>query len=164
MKDKDENAQDWITTPPLNFKLAHPRRKRKLLDGIFYSDEEMKKVWGVEDTKRTELTLPDGVTEIGASSFMFCDSLATLVLPGSVQKIGEGAFDGCTSLAKIAFGGTAEQWKAVEKGSGYAADIPATSIHCTDGDVEIQKLNTVSHLASREAILSFSAHIFPLCM
>lgn len=138
MKDKDENAQRWLTTPPLNFKLAHPRRKRKLLDGILYSDKEMKRFFGVEDTKRTELTLPDGVTEIGPSSFMFCDSLATIVLPGSVQKIGFWAFDGCTSLAKIVFGGTAEQWKAVEKGTDYAADIPATSVHCTDGDVPLK--------------------------
>ena len=137
MKDKNENAQDRLSTPPLNFKLRHPRRKRKLLDGILYT-EDMKRVFSVEDTKRTEVTLPDGVTEIGPSSFMVCDSLVTLVLPGSVQKIGFWAFDGCTSLAKIVFGGTVEQWNAVEKGTDYAADIPATSVHCTDGDVPLK--------------------------
>ncbi len=49
----------------------------------------------------TSYTIPDGVTEIGASAFEDCSSLGSITVPNSVTKIGSEAFAGCSSLTSI---------------------------------------------------------------
>ena len=75
------------------------------------------------------ITIPNSVTEISYLAFHECESLADITIPNSVTKIGDYAFLGCLSLADIRFGGTESQWKAVEKGN---APGPASMVHCTD--------------------------------
>lgn len=75
----------------------------------------------------TEITVPDGVAEIGISAFEYadikkitlpesvkriewdafsnCTSLRTVVLPESIAEIEERAFDGCTRLEYNEYGG-----------------------------------------------------------
>ena len=48
-----------------------------------------------------ELTVPDGVTAIGASAFQNCEKLTRVVLPDSVTGIGRFAFKGCTALGEV---------------------------------------------------------------
>lgn len=59
------------------------------------------------------------VTEITGNAFINESALTTLYIPESVTKIGAFAFSGCTSLTTIYFEGTEEQWKAVEKLTGW---------------------------------------------
>ena len=82
------------------------------------------------------ITIPNSVTEIGAYAFGYCESLASITIPDSVTKIGARAFDGCESLADIHFGGTVSQWKAVEKGKDWNSGVPASTVHCTDGEMQ----------------------------
>lgn len=49
----------------------------------------------------TDITIPDSVTEIGASAFRYCISLTDIVIPNSVTEIGEEAFYGCEKLENI---------------------------------------------------------------
>lgn len=51
-------------------------------------------------TRLRAVTLPDGLTAIGARAFDGC-RLETLTVPASVTQIAEGAFLGCTSLEEI---------------------------------------------------------------
>ena len=44
------------------------------------------------------VTIPEGVIEIGDSAFSFCNSLKTITIPNSVKKIGILSFNDCTSL------------------------------------------------------------------
>ncbi len=48
-----------------------------------------------------DVTIPDGVTEIGGRAFDGCSSLASVTIPDSVTKIGDSAFSGCSSLASV---------------------------------------------------------------
>lgn len=43
----------------------------------------------------TEITIPEGVTEIPEQSFMGCSKLTRVELPDSLRSIGEDAFASC---------------------------------------------------------------------
>ncbi|MDR0544475.1 MAG: leucine-rich repeat domain-containing protein [Odoribacteraceae bacterium] len=45
------------------------------------------------------LVIEEGVTSVGARSFINCSKLASASLPGSVIAIGNGAFSGCRKLS-----------------------------------------------------------------
>ena len=46
-------------------------------------------------------TIPDGVTDIGASAFSHCAGLTGVTIPGSVVTIGGGAFSQCGGLTSV---------------------------------------------------------------
>ena len=47
------------------------------------------------------LTIPDGVIEIGRYGFYSCQNLTNITIPSSVAKIGKDAFHWCTGLTSI---------------------------------------------------------------
>ena len=54
------------------------------------------------DSKRaktiTEITIPEGVTEIGGAGFPMYDKLQTIIFPSTLEKLPKGSFIGCNSL------------------------------------------------------------------
>ncbi|MBR2866353.1 MAG: leucine-rich repeat protein [Alistipes sp.] len=48
-----------------------------------------------------EYTIPDSVTKIGDSAFLYCTSLTSVTIPDSVTEIGGYAFNGCDSLTSV---------------------------------------------------------------
>ncbi|MBQ8866350.1 MAG: leucine-rich repeat protein [Bacteroidaceae bacterium] len=59
----------------------------------------------VADTEVTELTLPDGMTEINQGFFNnFGKNVTSLTIPGSVTTIGDAAFQDWTKLASVTIG------------------------------------------------------------
>ena len=49
----------------------------------------------------TNVTMPDGLKSIGERAFFYCDSLTSVTIPDSVTDIGGEAFDGCYSLTAV---------------------------------------------------------------
>ena len=49
----------------------------------------------------TSITIPEGVTTIGAEAFDGCTKLTSITIPEGVTTIGTEAFDGCSSLTSI---------------------------------------------------------------
>ena len=85
----------------------------------------------------TSVTIGNGVTTIDNSAFEGCHSLTNMVIGDSVTTIGGFAFHSCISLTSITFNGTVAQWNAIEKGSYWNGNVPATKVICTDGEVAL---------------------------
>ena len=85
----------------------------------------------------TSVTIPDSVTSIGGIAFSDCRSLTSITIGNRVKSIGESALSGCINLTSITFNGTKAQWQAISKGWIWKSGVPATIVHCTDGDVNI---------------------------
>ena len=81
----------------------------------------------------TELRLPESVTKIDKSAFYKCKRLETAYMP-AVESIGSNAFNHCDSLKDVYYGGTEAQWNAVNVASGNSPLLKAT-IHCKDSHV-----------------------------
>jgi len=52
-------------------------------------------------TNLVNMTLPEGLTTIGAAAFGDCYNLRNIVIPSTVTNIGDYAFVGCTNLTEI---------------------------------------------------------------
>ena len=85
----------------------------------------------------TSIVIPDGVTTIGEATFDCCSSLTTVVIFDGVTSIEWWAFCGCKSLTDITFQGTIAQWNKIKLKDNWKDEVPATVVHCTDGDVEM---------------------------
>ena len=84
----------------------------------------------------SEVVIPDSVISICSDAFYCCYSLTSIVIPEGVASIGMGAFY-MSKIASIAFKGTIAQWNAITKGQDWNYRVPATHVHCTDGEVEL---------------------------
>ena len=51
----------------------------------------------------TEVTIPEGIEDIGKGAFKNCKELTKVTLPSTLETICTGAFEGCTSLRSIKF-------------------------------------------------------------
>lgn len=51
----------------------------------------------------TSVTIPKGVTSIGIQAFSYCKSLKSVSLPSSLERIGNKAFQYCSSLTSVEF-------------------------------------------------------------
>ena len=80
----------------------------------------------------------NSVTTIGKYAFACCFSLTSITIPNSVTMIDNFAFESCRYLYDIIFDGTIDQWSLVEKSKEIFSFVPATVIHCIDGDVAIE--------------------------
>ena len=84
-----------------------------------------------------EVLLPDTVTYINYNAFQSCSSLTTVNLPASLVEIETNAFALCTHLTTINFAGTKAEWAQIERVSGWHTSVPATVVHCTDDNCEL---------------------------
>ena len=87
--------------------------------------------------KLTYVSIGNSVTSIRELTFANCDSLATVIIGNSVKSIENFAFGYCGSLRNITYNGTMPQWNSINKGENWKKNVPATVVHCTDGDVAI---------------------------
>ena len=86
-----------------------------------------------------EVVFPDTVEDIDEDAFKGCSSLKSITLPDSLKSLGKYAFMSCSSLESISFNGTTRQWASVTKGSLIWDHVPASVVHCSNGDVPLHE-------------------------
>ena len=74
----------------------------------------------------SDITLPHGVTDIGARTFMGCIGLTDFVVPDSVKSLGLEAFKDCTSLVNVTFADTTGWYVTKTEGSETGISVPVT--------------------------------------
>lgn len=84
----------------------------------------------------TSATIPNNVTSIRDDTFFNCIGLLSIIIPNSVTSIGKWAFGSCSSLSTISYTGTIAQWNAITKYENWRYKVPATVVHCTDGELK----------------------------
>ena len=52
----------------------------------------------------TAITIPDNVTSIGETAFVFCNALTSVVIGNGVTSIGNNAFQSCGKLKTVTIG------------------------------------------------------------
>ncbi len=85
------------------------------------------------------VNIPAGIKEIDEYMFNQCTSLKSVYIPASVKRICSDAFSECTALLEINFAGTKKQWGLVKKDENWRKYIPASSVQCKDGSVELSQ-------------------------
>ena len=111
---KDGNSIDKITIPS-SVKSIESGAFREckvseiLINGSSEATPRIINGSAFEGCTLTSITIPEGVTTIGACAFINCSNLTAITIPGTVTEIGERAFKGCTSLKNVRFNPGAEQ-------------------------------------------------------
>ena len=80
----------------------------KSVDNVIYSEDGKTLVFCAPG--KTDVTILNGVTTIGANSFKDCYRITDLVIPGSVTKIEKGAFEKAIRYAYVISGETLVQY------------------------------------------------------
>lgn len=83
--------------------------------------------------------IPADIKIIDENLFGGCSSLKSVFIPESVKRICYGAFSECTALSEIHFAGTKKQWGLVKKDENWRKYIPASSVQCKDGSIELSQ-------------------------
>ena len=84
----------------------------------------------------TELTVPNGVTEIGNYAFQECFYLTEVALPKSVTSMGFNVFRNSNRLTKIVYGGTRAEWRSIIKDKDWNRNTKDFVIECSDGTLD----------------------------
>ena len=85
----------------------------------------------------SSVTIPNSVTAIGRGAFASCSGLSSITIPSSVINIDQYAFLICSNLSTINYSGTMSQWSLITLGNHWNQAVPATVVHCSDGDVSL---------------------------
>ena len=96
----------------------------------------------------TKIRIPYIITEIEENAFKNCVRLENIIIPITVTSIGRQAFYNCTALSNITFMGSIEQWNLIVKNSEWHVNVPATVVHCSDGDTDLLPDNEIWYKSS----------------
>ena len=71
------------------------------LDGVLFDKERKTLIQYPIGNSRTDYQMPNGIIEIGSSSFCGCKNLSSIIIPNGVTLIRDDAFKECLKLTEI---------------------------------------------------------------
>lgn len=100
-------------------------------EGVFNSCEQL-----------TSVVIGDGISKISNGTFSYCNKLTSVTISKSVKSIDAYAFYLCENLKSISFAGTKSAWKSIKTGESWNYGVPATTISCSDGTINLNGSST----------------------
>ncbi len=96
-----------------SFNVASENSNYSSLDGVLFNKDKTILIQ-YPAHKEGAYTIPNSVTNIGKSAFIYCDGLTSVMIGNSVTNIGESAFSYCTGLTSVTIGNsvTSIGWSA----------------------------------------------------
>ena len=82
-------------------------------DGVLFNKEKTVLIQYPAGCTDTAYIIPDGVVEIGASSFGRCKKLTSITIPASVKTISTAAF-AASSLTDVYYQGSEQEWNNID--------------------------------------------------
>lgn len=82
---------------------------------------------------------PASVDTIPGCCFWYCENLESINIPKTVTTISSEAFNGCKKLVDVYYEGTIEEWRNITTAVHTFKNMPATVVHCSDGDTALRK-------------------------
>ncbi|MBQ8357683.1 MAG: leucine-rich repeat domain-containing protein [Clostridia bacterium] len=108
-------------------------------------------------SRLSSVSLPGGLTAIGANAFLNCTSLTEIAIPADVTSFGESAFSGA-GLTRVDYAGTLADWCGMTFTNAAANPVSIT------GNLYIGGTNTITAtFAIPEAVTSIGAYAFYGC-
>ena len=82
-------------------KVSQSNQRYSVVDGVLFNSEKTELVLYPKGKSNESYRIPDSVTSIGYSAFIYCKSLVNITIPDSVISIGDNAFYCCSSLTSV---------------------------------------------------------------
>lgn len=99
----------------------------------------------IDKHKIQQVVIPEGVVNIGASSFIGCYNLVKVTIPETVQVIGQYAFSSCDIYGTLSFGLNCQKIESFAFGANkHLTDVYIYNANCTIQDDAFPK-TTVIH-------------------
>ncbi len=118
----------------------------------------------LEGEKLTQISLPEGLTQIRKYTFLNCSSLTDVVFPNSVRTVEESAFEGCKNLKKLILPNSVtriEQWAFVGCSSLTNITLPDCVSHIGYG--AFSNCSSLRDIGLPENLQIISEHAFSGC-
>lgn len=125
-----------------NINVSENNKNYCSVDGVLFNKDKTKLILYPMGNENNEYSIPNGVTSIGCGAFSNCVNLTSVTIPDTIVSIEGDAFKNCTNLATIYYQGAYNQWKLIEKASGWDTNM---GINTTEG-------STYIHYTSRPAV------------
>ena len=147
---KDEgipNDEIWYTTLDGNIVIPETNALPIIVSNTYSDDKGVIKFISdvtnigsgafVNNHNLSSIIIPKSVINIEDHVFYDCLKLSSIIIPNNIINIGMECFADCRSLTSISYIGTMAQWNTITKEEDWHTGVPATVVHCSDGDAPL---------------------------
>lgn len=120
---------------------------------------------GTTSSPPGEITIPEGITEIEESTFMFCTSATKFKLPSTLITVKDNAFNSCISV-NSAFGFASSVREIGYSAFAYCENLPRVTLNkgiTTIGDYAFYKCKNLRFIFVPKSITSMGNYVFRGC-
>ena len=132
--------------------IAPTNRTYGCKDSIVYDKNEKKALFAAQGITGS-ITIPDGITAIGASAFSYRTKLTEIHLPASLNKIEGNPFSGCIHHTKLTVDAKNRKYKS-ENNMVYTSDMK--TLVCAAGGL--------TNITIPNSVTAISEHAFYECL
>lgn len=124
-----------------NISVASANIRYYSVDGILYDTYGNKRLVVFPSAHpATSFVIPNDVRYIAPHAFYVCDNLTSITIPKDIDGVEGLAFENCRNLTSVIYEGTTSDYLrhfTNNSSTKWYRLIPATHVHCTDGQVAL---------------------------